>query len=326
MLVVSAEQIRSLLRMPDLIEALRDAFRKEWIAPVRQVAQVPGGAGDRVFLSMPAFEPDGSGVTKLVTVFPDNGARQLPTVHATIVVFSAAGVATAVLDGTSVTQLRTAAASALASTYLSRADSTHLAIVGTGALAPYMALAHCCVRPIERVEVWGRRQPRAVATAAKIRELVGPKVEVVATRSLQQALQRSQIVSCATTSSTPVLAGEWLQPGTFVDLVGSYSRHMRESDDTVVLRSRIFVDTLAGAMAEAGDILDPLAREVIGREKIEGELADLVCGRSQGRRSSDEVIMFKSVGAAVEDLAAARLVIAVIAEAGTQSPPAGEAK
>lgn len=321
MLVVSAEQIRSLLRMPELIEALRDAFRKEWIAPVRQVSPVPGGAGDRIFLSMPAFEPDGSGVTKLVTVFPDNETRQLPTVHAAIVVFSAAGQATALLDGTSVTQLRTAAASALASSYLSRADSTHLAIVGTGALAPYMALAHCCVRPIERVEVWGRRQPRALATAAKIRELVGHHVEVVATQSLQQALQRSQIVSCATNSSTPVLAGEWLQPGTFVDLVGSYSRQMRESDDTVVLRSRIFVDTLAGAMAEAGDILDPLARGVIGREKIEGELADLVSGRKPGRRSGDEVIMFKSVGAAVEDLAAARLVLAAVAEAGVQSSP-----
>jgi ornithine cyclodeaminase len=279
MLMVDAESIRALVRMPLLIDALREAFRKGCTAPVRQVAQVPGGSGDRVFLSMPAFEGDGSGVAKLVTVFPDNGTNNLPTVHAAIVVFSATGEVRAILDGTTLTRMRTAAASALASTFLSRDDSSHLVIVGNGSLAPYMAMAHCAVRPIRKVEVWGRHPARASATAESIRELVNTDIEVIATDSLRQALETADIVSCATNSSTPVLKGEWLQAGTFVDLVGSYCAHMRESDDMVVTRARIFVDTFEGAMAEAGDILDPLARGVISQDRIEGELADLVCAR-----------------------------------------------
>jgi ornithine cyclodeaminase len=129
---------------------------------------------------------------------------------------------------------------------------------------------------------------------------------------MRQALEEAHIVSCATNSSVPVLAGEWLQPGTFVDLVGSYSPQMRESDDAVVIRSRIFVDTREGALEEAGDLLDPIARGVISLDKIEGELADLVSGHKRGRASRDEIIVFKSVGAAIEDLAAARLVIDAI--------------
>ncbi len=309
MLVVTAEEIRRLAPMPALIEALREAFRNGCVAPVRHAASVPGGAGDRLVLTMPAFQPDGRGVVKLVTVFPDNRARQLPTVGALIVVLSETGQPTAVLDGSAITQLRTAAASALASTYLSRADSTHLVIMGTGALAPYMALAHCAVRPIRSIAVWGRREARSTATVAAVRALVGADVRVLAPNSLKEALATAHIVSCATTSPTPVLAGEWLQPGVFVDLVGSFTPTTREADDAVVCRSRIFVDTLAGAMAEAGDILDPLARGVIKRTQIEGELADLVSGRATGRRTPAEIIVFKSVGAAIEDLAASQLVM-----------------
>jgi ornithine cyclodeaminase/alanine dehydrogenase-like protein (mu-crystallin family) len=321
MLVVTPAQTHALAPMPRLIEALRDAFRTGCSAPVRQAASVPGGAGDRVILSMPAFDFDGSGVVKLVTVFPDNRDRLVPTVRAIVVVFSNTGEPVAILDGTSVTQLRTAAASALASTYLSRNDSAHLVIIGTGALAPYMAMAHCAVRPIRSIAVWGRRAERALATAATIRCMLGDDMEIMVSSSLEQALATADIVSCATTSVTPVLRGEWLQPGTLVDLVGGFSADRREADDTVVQRSRIFVDTLAGAMAEAGDILDPLARGVILREKIEGELADLVTGRTSGRVSRDEIIMFKSVGAAIEDLAAARLVIGAIRDGGYAGLP-----
>ena len=321
MLVVTPAQALALAPLPRLIEALRDAFRTGCSAPVRQAASVPGGTGDRVILSMPAFDFDGSGMVKLVTVFPDNRDRLVPTVSAIIVVFSNTGEPVAILDGTSVTQLRTAAASALASTYLSRNDSAHLVVIGTGALAPYMAMAHCAVRPIRSVAIWGRRTERAQATAATIRCMLGDDMEILISSSLEQALATADIVSCATTSVTPVLRGDWLQPGTFVDLVGGFSADRREADDKVVLRSRIFVDTLAGAMAEAGDILDPLARGVICREKIEGELADLVTGRTSGRLARDEIIMFKSVGAAIEDLAAARLVIGAIREGGYAGLP-----
>lgn len=170
--------------MADLIECLRDAFRQPCVAPGREIAAIPGGAGDRLLLCMPAFDTEGGGVVKLATVFPDNSVRGLPTIHAALLVFSSRGIPVAVLDGAMVTRLRTGAASALASSYLSRADSSRLLIVGTGALAPYMALAHCTARPIKRVSIWGRDQERVASAAAEIRGLLGGAVEVVAVRFL----------------------------------------------------------------------------------------------------------------------------------------------
>lgn len=316
MFVLTAEEVRNLAPMPRLIECLEEAFRTECVVPVRQVTKMPGGTDERLFISMPAFDLKGGAAVKLATVFPDNQAKGLPTIQAAIVVFSEAGAPMALLDGTIVTQLRTGAASALASKYLSRADSSHLVMIGTGALAPTMVAAHCAVRPITQVSVWGRRADRASATAAAIRALVHPHVEVLVPDSIEDAVAMADIVSCATSSPTPVVAGKWLRPGTFIDLVGSFSRSNREADDDVVLRSRIFVDTLEGALAEAGDLLDPLARGIIDRQLIEGELADLVCGRATGRISGEEIISFKSVGTAIEDLAASRLIVAASARGG----------
>lgn len=309
MLVLSAEQVRSLAPLPELIDCLQEAFRRTYVAPARQIMSIPGDAGERLLLFMPAFGPQGSGAVKLSTVCPDNRRNGLPTIQAAIVVFSQNGTPLALLDGTMITQLRTAAASALASRFLSRANSSHLAIIGTGALAPTMAVAHCSERPIRRVVVWGRRLENASATAAAIRSLVVDEIEVVVADSIEEAITTADIVSCATSSSTALIAGKWLKPGTFIDLVGSFSPSKRESDDEVVLRSRIFVDTFEGALVEAGDIIDPLKRGIIDRRCIEGELADLVRGRVRGRFNPDEIILFKSVGTAIEDLAASELVV-----------------
>jgi ornithine cyclodeaminase len=258
---------------------------------------------------MPAFAPDGSAAVKLVTYLPGNAGRGLPTVQAVIVAFSEGGTPVAVLDGTTVTRLRTAAASALASKYLSRADSSRLTLVGTGALAPWMAAAHAVVRPIERIDVWGRRAERVAATVEAVRELVKSRVEVRAAPSLDESVRAADIVTCATSSPTPLVEGRWLKPGSHVDLVGSFTPSTREADDEAVRRARIFVDTFEGALAEAGDLLDPIARGVIGRERIEGELADLVRGRVAGRQTVEEITLFKSVGTALEDLAAAWLLL-----------------
>jgi ornithine cyclodeaminase/alanine dehydrogenase-like protein (mu-crystallin family) len=315
MLLLTGEEIRALAPMPRLIECLRKAFGTEYLVPLRQVAKMPGGAGDRLLFSMPGFERDGAAVIKLTTYFPDNQAKGLPTIQAVILVFSKEGTPIALLDGPLVTQLRTGATSALASIYLSREDSAHLVVIGTGALAPQMAAAHCAARPISRISVWGRRQERATATVAAIRALIPGDIEISVCESLAKSVATADIVSCATSSPTPVLAGKWLKPGTFVDLVGSFSPSRRETDDDVVLRSRIFVDTFEGAMAEGGDVLEPLARGIIDRSRIEGELADLVSERKPGRVNSEEIIVFKSVGTAIEDLATARLVVAAAGEA-----------
>lgn len=309
MQILSSEQIRRCAPMPRLIESLRHAFQTDCVAPPRQVVALPGGPGTRLFLGMPAFESNGAGAVKLVTYFPDNRERGLPTIQAVIVVFSDVGTPEAVLDGALVTRLRTGAASALASSYLSREDSAHLVIIGTGALAPEMALAHCAARPIRRVTVCGRRPERVEATAAAARALLGD-TEVVAGASAEAAVATADIVSCATSSAEPVLCGAWLRAGTHVDLVGSFTPEAREADDAVMRGARIFVDTFAGALAEAGDLLDPMSRGVIDRAQIEGELADLARRRVPGRVTRSEMTVFKSVGTALEDLAAARMIVA----------------
>ena len=310
MRVFAAEEIQKLITPRILVEVLRRAFQADLVCPPRQSVAVPGGTQQRVCLIMPAFDRRGAGAVKLVTVFPGNTTRSLPTIQAAILVFSEDGTPVAVLDGTIVTRLRTAAASALASTFLSREDSAHLVIIGTGALAPHMAAAHAAVRPIRRISICGRREVAAERTAAAIRLVVKPEVEVISTRSIESAVASADIVSCVTSSATPVLAGRWLREGVFVDLVGGFSPDRREADDEVVRRSRIFVDTFEGAMTEAGDILDPLSRGVIARAQVEASLADLTSGRHAGRISDREVVTFKSVGTAIEDLAAAQAVLA----------------
>jgi ornithine cyclodeaminase len=150
---------------------------------------------------------------------------------------------------------------------------------------------------------------RTAATAEAVRAMVSHEIKVLVPDSIEAAVGTADIVSCATSSVTPVLAGRWLRPGIFVDLVGSFSRSKREADDDVIRRSRIFVDTFDGALSEAGDILDPLTRAIITRERIEGELADLVSGRVLGRENGHDIILFKSVGTAIEDLAVSLLVI-----------------
>ena len=210
-----------------------------------------------------------------------------------------------------VTRLRTAAASALASKYLSRADSRRLALVGTGALAPWMAAAHAAVRPIDRIEVWGRRPERVAGDDRRLSgRSSGRQVDGLRGARAGRVCPAADIVSCATSSATPCGRGSGSSAGTFVDLVGSFSPSTREADDEAVRRARIFVDTFEGALAEAGDLIDPIARGVISRDRVEGELADLVGRRVVGRRTAEEITLFKSVGTALEDLAAAQFLLA----------------
>ena len=215
MRVIGADEVRARADLPRLIESLERAFRGDAVVPQRPILPMPGGNGGRQFLVMPAFDPDGSAAVKLVTYLPENASRGLPTVQAAVVAFSREGTPVAVLDGTMVTRIRTAAASALASKYLSRADSSRLTVVGTGALAPWMAAAHAVVRPIDRIEVWGRRPERVAATIDAIREIVKPQVTVCAAPALEESVRAADIVSCATTSPTPLVAGGMAQARLF---------------------------------------------------------------------------------------------------------------
>jgi ornithine cyclodeaminase len=240
---------------------------------------------------------------KVVTAFPDNAARGKPAVFGTYVLLSAeTGEPVAIMDGTRLTAWRTAAASALASRHLSRPDAARLLMVGSGALAPFLIRAHASVRPIAEVAIWNRSAERArTLVAALARDGIMAKVA----DDLAGATAQADIVSTATLASEPLIRGAWLRPGTHLDCVGAFKPTMRETDDEAVRRARIFVDTRAGAFAEAGDILQPLQAGVIGKDAVLGDLFELCRGTAAGRRSADEITMFKSVGASIEDLAAA---------------------
>lgn len=312
MLVVNETDAMDAIQIEALVDELRSVFAGAVQLPPRQIVRNPG-TDHRLLLVMPAFEESGAGVVKLATVYSDNPTRGIERIHAAIVAFSEDGVPFAILDGGVITKLRTGAASALASTYLSRTDATNLVVIGTGAIAPFMAYAHASVRPIKKITVLGRNQARCDATVRSIQRLLAkssreePAVRVGA--SFEDSISKADIITCATSASSPILAGRLVRPGTFVDLVGSFSPDHREADDEAMLLGRIFVDTMEGALTEAGDIVEPISRGVLKRTSIAGELADLVTGRVAGRREAAEITLFKSVGTALEDLAAARLAL-----------------
>ncbi|CAG1006156.1 ornithine cyclodeaminase [Burkholderiales bacterium] len=301
---IAAADVHAALDWRLLVDALRAAFAAGATAPVRSSHAVTP-EGDRLLL-MPAWDGVGGLGVKIVTVFPRNRERGLASVGAIYVLMDGAtGHPVALIDGEALTLRRTAAASALASTYLSRPDARALLVVGTGALAPHLAAAHCAVRPIDDVMVWGRRPDRAEQVAATL-SAQGLPARAVA--RLDEGLMHACIVSCATTSREPILLGAQVRAGTHVDLVGAFTPEMRESDDTLVARAEVFVDTYAGALKEAGDLVQPIERGAFARERVRAELAELATGARAGRRTRDEVTLFKSVGTALEDLCAARLV------------------
>ncbi len=260
---------------------------------------------------MPAWAAGEGGAigVKLVTVLPRNRERGSSTVNALYVLFDRDnGEPRAVIDGEALTLRRTAAASLLAARHLASKDARRVLIVGTGRLARFMAHAHCVNRNVERLFVWGRRADSAQSLASMLRK-EGLPAEAV--DDLERAVHDSHIISCATTAASPVVHGAWLASGTHLDLVGAFKRNMREVDDDAVARSRVYVDTFAGALAEAADIIEPIGRGVITRADIRGELAELVTGAAPGRSDADEITLFKSVGTAIEDLAAAQMLVRV---------------
>ena len=307
MIIIDAAEVQRLLTWPSLVGALGDMFAGGCEAPARHhhPFDIPGENAGTLLL-MPAWAPGRYLGVKIVTVVPDNGTRGLPAIAGTYLLSSAAtGETLAILDGASLTAWRTAAASALASKLLSREDSEDLVIVGTGALSARLAAAHASVRPIRRIKVWGRSADKAAEAVDRIRA-EGLPAEAIT--DLKAAVRSADIVSCATLSRAPLVLGDWLKPGAHLDLVGAFNPGMRESDDAAVLRSTLFVDTREGALHEAGDLVQPIRAGLIGPEAIAADLRELCLGLHSGRTSTDEITLFKSVGASLEDLAAAVLV------------------
>ncbi|MVA96895.1 ornithine cyclodeaminase family protein [Nitratireductor sp. CAU 1489] len=311
MRMIDRDQVDRSLTFKGLVDALRASFRDGAVQPVRHhhTVERPDGAASTLLL-MPAwgdFEKAGTsdggyiGV-KIVTVTPDNNAVGLPAVNGLYLLLDGkTGEPRALIDGQRLTQWRTACASALAASYLARADAARLLVLGAGALCPFLVRAHAAVRPITEIRIWNRTAENAEKAAAGLRDL-GFAAAVAG--DLDTALGWADIVSAATISTEPLIKGAALRPGVHVDLVGGFTPAMREADDEAVRRARVFVDTRAGATKEAGDIVQPLQSGVLTPERILADLYELTRGERAGRRDADEITLFKSVGAALEDLAA----------------------
>jgi alanine dehydrogenase len=297
--ILSAEDVARLGGYRDIVEALREGFRAGIETPVRHHHDVSAVS---TLLLMPAWSKDWAGL-KTVIFKTDNAAHGLPTIQASyLLIDQKTGATVALMDGGEITRRRTAAASALAADYLARQDAQVMTLVGAGALGPHFVRAHAAVRPVKRVFIYNRSIAKSESLAA---ELAHDGFEAHSVTDLEHAVRQSDIVSCVTTSTAPIVKGAWLRPGTHVDLAGSFKPTMRETDAEVVARASVYVDTRDGALAEAGDLLQARDEGKFDFADIRGDLADLCGGKVKGRASADEITLFKSAGTAIEDLATA---------------------
>lgn len=299
-------EVAAALDWPSLVEALREGFRRGAASPPRPHYTVPvPDERDATLLLMPAWSVGRHIGLKTVTVFPDNGRRGMGAVGSHYLLMDARdGRTVASFDAGELTSRRTAAASAVASSYLSRPESARLLVVGTGNLAPRLAHAHAAVRPITEVEVWGRDVAKAQALAGSLSDAGLPARPVA---DLEAAVREADIVTCGTLAADPLVHGGWLRPGTHLDLVGAFTPKMREADDDALLASRVFVDTREGTLAEAGELVQAIARGVFDPQAVRGDLAELTRGTAVGRRGPEEITLYKSVGCSLADLVAAEL-------------------
>lgn len=298
---------REALPFDALIGAIEAMFVAGAEVPARHVHAIgDAGAEQGRVLIMPAWQGRHMGI-KTVNIFPGNAARGLPGLFSTYILYDAAtGEPLAQIDGNEITSRRTAAASALAARYLARADAGRLLVVGSGRVARLLPHAYRAVLPIREVTVWSRNPDSALKLAAELR---ADGFAARASDDLEAAARQADIVSCATLATEPVIRGEWLRAGSHLDLIGSFTPQMRETDDACFAGARLYVDT-PEALQKSGDLLGPMARGVFAPGDVAGTLEALCRGQAAGRRNDAERTVFKSVGTALEDLAAAILVIA----------------
>lgn len=304
---ISDEQVRRSLNYPELIEALAQGFNKTIIVPQRQHLEM-SQTYDSTLLLMPAWTNETMGGIKMVTIFPQNSAQNLPSIQGIYTVFDTRnGRLLAQLDAKLLTNLRTAATSALAARFLSRNDSSTLLVMGTGTLAPELVKAHCTIRPIRKVLIWGRNPNHQAVLADHLATEIS--IPIIKVDDPATAAAQADIITCATMSEQPILLGDWVKSGTHIDLVGSYKPHLREADDTLIQKSALYVDTIEGATKESGDLAIPIASGVLSVSSIRGTIFGLSRGEHKGRQNAAEITLFKSVGHAAEDLIAAQLLL-----------------
>ena len=318
-LIANQEEVPRLLPMAECMDAMARVLATladgETILPLRQILWLPEKIGG--FGLMPAaLLPDKVVGLKAITFFPGNEGTELDTHQGAVLLFEAErGRLLAVIDATSITAIRTAAVSGVATKLLSREDAEDLAIIGSGVQARTHLEAMTIARRIRRVRVAGKDKDRAKAFAARESARHGLRVEVA--ENVREAVLGADIICTATSSRDPVLFGDWISPGVHINAVGSSVPHARELDTAAVVRSRLYVDRRESTLNEAGDFLIPKKEGAVTDAHIVAELGEVLTGRAVGRRSPDEVTLFKSLGLAVEDVASARHIYEKARASGT---------
>lgn len=306
MQLFSYSQTESALPFNKLVNVLEQMFIEGCEVPLRHNHQVTNGENSTngILLLMPAWQENRWMGVKTVSIFPDNHQYGLPGLHSVFILYDAkTGKPVAIFDGDVITSRRTAAASALAAKWLSRKNAKVLTIVGAGRVASLLADAYKTVRPIEKVYVWNYFADQGKAL---VEELKQKGFDASYMDDLQQAVEQADIVSCATLSTKPLVLGQWLKAGTHLDLIGSFTPTMRETDDACFVNSTVFIDT-EEALLKAGDILSPIKNDVFKAENVAATLQQLCRNEHQGRTSEQEITVYKAVGTALEDLASAAL-------------------
>ncbi len=308
MKVYDKKNVASSLQYEILIEALRKAFSSKISAPERVQHTIKNKNGsDATLLLMPAWKIGKHIGIKIVSVFPENTIQNMSAVHANYFLMDANnGSPIAVLDGTELTLRRTACASALAADYLVKKYVDTLLMIGTGNLAPHLIKAHCVVRDYSKILIWGRNKEKAEKLARSL-DIKGKEITVM--NDLKEALNVADVISCATLSERPLIMGDWIKPGQHLDLVGAFTRDMAEVDSQTIAMSKVVVDTYEGALSESGELITALKESHIKKKHILSDLRELILEEKNIRNHSNDITLFKSVGTALEDLAAAELVI-----------------
>jgi len=316
--ILSRQDVRQALPMRQAIEAVKRAFAQlstgQANVPLRVALDVPRHNG--VTLFMPGYlSADDQMAVKIVSVFNDNPSQGLPLIHALVIVVDATtGSPAAVMDGTYLTALRTGAASGAATDLLARPDAHTAAVFGAGAQGRTQLEAVCAVRPIHQAWVYDVVPRQAAAYAEEMSQRLSLPVRVAETPA--QAVRQADVICTATTATSPVFADADVPPGTHVNAVGAYTPHMQEVPPETVLRARVVIDHRESSLAEAGDLLIPIKQGLMTEDHIYAELGEIAAGSKPGRASPDEITLFKSVGVAVQDVAAAGAVLEAARELG----------
>jgi alanine dehydrogenase len=313
MVYIDQATVHNLLKAAELVAVLREAFISKIESPQRTHHHIPGSEAARMLL-MPAWRDGGSIGVKVLTLDPARTKLGVPSIDGLYILMNGStGETEAIIDAHALTAARTAAVSALAASYLAREDASTLLMVGTGNLAAPIINAHCAVRDYKKILIWGRDPQKAEA----VRSLITTNADVLIVSDLAQSAAHADVISCATSSTASLIHKRDVKAGTHVDLIGSYTPQMRETDSALFYDARVFVDT-KDAIVESGDLLEPCAAGLLDVATIR-DLAELIRTPPIGRSNSEEITIFKSAGMATSDLAAAEYFLASYAKSQQSS-------